>query len=82
MHVNLAMCYSRMVDYAMAGEEFQKAIELDSEHIDACLGLGNVHIRRGEMEEAIRVLERAVELDPSAEGLREKIDELRWRREP
>jgi len=69
----LARVHFERVDYCLQGEEglseaetfARKALALDSACAPALLVLGLVHHFRGEMAEAVRLLKRALESDPS-----------------
>lgn len=50
----------------MAGDEFEKAVQLDPSNAEAHAELGGFHTRRKEYDKALAELEKAVELDPDS----------------
>jgi hypothetical protein len=79
LHFALGVSLSYLDRYDEAADEFQSALRSDPTREDALVYLGNVELRMGDIEGAIRAFESALELDPSAEALRERIDELKQR---
>ena len=77
VRLNLGRCHFELEHYAQAITEFQTVLEMESENFEAHIYLGNIEIRRGNIEEAIREFEKALELNPSLNSLRDKITELR-----
>lgn len=61
-HYNLA-CFLSTHAGEMAVEEYKEAIELDPEYPDAHLNLGLTYADQGRVEEAMRELQTAIELD-------------------
>jgi tetratricopeptide (TPR) repeat protein len=55
---------------AEAEREYLEILVADSNDPDNWLGLGNVYLREGKTEEALRALDRAVQLDPNRADLR------------
>ncbi|MCJ7628501.1 MAG: tetratricopeptide repeat protein [Longimicrobiales bacterium] len=76
---NLGRCLFLLEDYDGAAEAFQTVLRIDPSNFDAFLHSGNIKIRKGDLEGALRDFESALELDPSVDSLREKISELRLR---
>ena len=54
------------LDFASAGDEFQRAVELSPNSVEAHQGLGDYYAAVGRLEEAVHEVERARELDPLA----------------
>jgi len=54
----------KLGQYALAEPQFRKAIAIDPGHWDALTNLGSFLIAEGRTEEAIRALQRAIELNP------------------
>jgi hypothetical protein len=79
LHFALGVSLSYLDRYDEAADEFQSALRSDPTREDALVYLGNVELRMGDIEGAIRAFESALELNPSAEALRERIDELKQR---
>ncbi|MFC1661400.1 tetratricopeptide repeat protein [Gemmatimonadota bacterium] len=77
VHLNLGRCHFALQDYEEALEEFQLALILDPENIDAYIHMGNIHIRLGDIDSAIGNFQNALDLDPTLDSLRDKIEELR-----
>lgn len=67
-------------DLAKAETMFRQTRELDSEAALGDFGLGLVALRRGQQEEAQRLLESAVTLDPDFSPARRELDGLQRRR--
>jgi tetratricopeptide (TPR) repeat protein len=79
IQLNMGRCYFALEDYDAATQALQAALRIDPKLIDAHLHLGNIKIRKGDLEGAVGDFERALELDPSQDALKEKISELRIR---
>ncbi len=78
-HLQLGIALFNLEDYDGAVTELQAAVRLDPEDEHALIQLGNIAIRKGDLERAAREFERALELNPNLEGMQEKIDELKAR---
>src|SRR6478609_2106296 len=63
-HYNLA-CFLSSHAAEMAIAEYKEAIELDPEYPDAHLNLGLTYADQGRMDEAMKELNTAIELDPA-----------------
>ncbi len=79
VHLNVGRAYFFQEDYDAAIGELQTALRIDPSNTDAVVHLGNIKVRRGDIEGALRDFERALELDPSLDSLREYITELERR---
>jgi tetratricopeptide (TPR) repeat protein len=80
-YLKIGRCRFLLEDNAGASREFETVLAMDPQNSEAHVHLGNIALRRGDLERAIGEFENALELDPSIDSLREKIDELRLRRE-
>lgn len=78
-YYNLGMYDAASYDKAIA--EFKRAIELNPEDAPAMFGLGAAFLQKGLPREAIRVLERAVELRPRYETARQILARAREKAE-
>jgi tetratricopeptide (TPR) repeat protein len=58
-------------DLARAEKEYLAIVEVVPNDPDDWMGLGNIYLRQGRTNEALRALDRAVELDPKRADLRE-----------
>jgi hypothetical protein len=58
-------------DLARAEKEYLAIVEVVPNDPDDWTGLGNIYLRQGRINEALRALDRAVELDPKRADLRE-----------
>ncbi|KGQ21067.1 tetratricopeptide repeat protein [Thermus filiformis] len=54
----------RLEDKEEAEAAFREALARDRGHLRALVNLGNLHLERGEVEEAIRLYQEALRLDP------------------
>jgi tetratricopeptide (TPR) repeat protein len=50
----------------MAGSEFEKAVELDPNNVEALAELGGFHLRQKDYEKALDELTKAIELNPDS----------------
>jgi tetratricopeptide (TPR) repeat protein len=80
-YLKIGRCRFLLEDNAGASREFETVLAMDPQNSEAHVHLGNIALRRGDLERAIGEFEDALELDPSIDSLREKIDELRLQRE-
>jgi tetratricopeptide (TPR) repeat protein len=79
MYFNLGIALYFLEDYDEATEAFQSALRIDPTNQDAFVHLGNIRLRQDDIEGAIGDFERALELDPSLDSVRERIEQLRQR---
>lgn len=83
LHKNLGDYLYRAQRYDDAFEALSRVVRLDVNHgSDVYLKLGNIHYRRGSMEEARLTWERALALDPENRIVRANLDALRQRHGP
>ena len=64
----LGECYEQLGDLEKAGHYYHESLKLAPMFPDAWLGLGIVEDLKGNMSEAIRLIEYAVDLDPENAG--------------
>lgn len=62
LHVNLAQSLVQAADLDAARTEFEQAVALDPDSLEALNGLGSLQIRAGRFQEARRTYERVLEL--------------------
>ena len=62
LHVGLGYARLAREEYAWARRSFDDALALDAEHEDALAGLGEVLMKFGQHEQALRTFERTLEL--------------------
>ena len=60
-----------------AKSDFEKALELDPTYVDAWLDLADIYIRQGDFDEAMRILEEALEATGQDQAILDKIKEMR-----
>ena len=65
-HFNLGMTLLSAGDFAEAANYFQRAIELEPDHIEALVNLGGLFGRARNLEMAVKTLQRAVDLRPDS----------------
>jgi predicted Zn-dependent protease len=65
LRMNLALSYFKMTECREALNMLNKVIEAQPRHIKALYIKGKVLIQTGETEEAIKVLNQSLQLDPS-----------------
>jgi tetratricopeptide (TPR) repeat protein len=73
----LGMVYFHQREDRSAERELKRVLELDPRFAGAYQVLGELSYRNDDLETAISYWEKAVELDPSAAGLREKLERVR-----
>jgi Flp pilus assembly protein TadD len=56
--------------------QFQKAIELDPDNVEAYVYLGKIHAEQDRRDEARKLYEKALELDPNHEDVRSSLAQL------
>jgi tetratricopeptide (TPR) repeat protein len=82
LHKNLGDYLYRAQRYDEAFDSLTRVVRLDAAHgADVYLKLGNIHYRRGAMDDARLTWERALEIDPNNRIVRANLDALR-RAEP
>ena len=63
-HVSAGFAQCMVQDYAKAAAEFEKAIELDPESFDAWYFFGRTKVHEGDLERALKLLQRAAQVRP------------------
>ncbi len=69
LHTATGLAYLRQEDLISARRYLREAVALDSGHYQSHLGLGYVYLKRQEYPQAIRSLQRSVELLATAQGV-------------
>ena len=78
LHKNLGDYLYRAQRYDEAFDAFTRVIRLDATHgADVYLKVGNIHYRRGAMDDARVAWERALAIDPTSRIVRANLDALR-----
>lgn len=63
-HCQLAATYMTLEQYDEAFESFEQALRLNAAHVDALVGRGEIHLRRGNVPAGLADFAKAVEQDP------------------
>lgn len=66
-------------DFKQASSRFSAALAKNDRYLPAWLGLADAHVGLGNDVEAIAALERALEIDPKREALRDRLELLRFK---
>lgn len=64
LHVRLGATYVKLGQPDRAIEEFEKALQLDPDHVDALRWVAMLHTSHGELDEAVAVYERLLNAQP------------------
>ncbi|MCP4726372.1 MAG: tetratricopeptide repeat protein [bacterium] len=78
-HFSIGMCCFYSKNYEKAEREFRKALEIDPQHFNSHISIGNIYLRKGDIKNALPELEKALKIFPDSPNLKKKIDELRKR---
>ena len=65
-HTHLAAAYARLERFDEAKAEYTRALELNIANVDALVGRGELYLRESNIAEALKDIQRALELDPQA----------------
>ena len=76
---DLGLSLFMLDQYAEASEAFQSVLRIDPGRYQAFIHLGNIKLREGDEAGAIRDFKRALEINPSLEGVLERIVQLEMR---
>jgi hypothetical protein len=76
-HLGLGIAYFNLRDDRYAERELLKTLELDPKASTAYQFLGELYYRKDDLETAVSYWEKAVALNPSATGLRERLERVR-----
>jgi tetratricopeptide (TPR) repeat protein len=74
-----ATVYYMMGDYTASVEDIRRTLALEPRHFGALSGMGLIYDAIGDTEAAVKVWEKALEIHPHMEGIRNRIRELRGR---
>ena len=66
-------------DFKQASSRFSAALAKNDRYLPAWLGLADAHVGLGNDVQAIAALERALEIDPKREALRDRLELLRFK---
>jgi Flp pilus assembly protein TadD len=73
LYVSVARIRERAGDIEQAAAQYQKALDLDSGHLDALVGYAHLEDRRGRFDEAIRLYQQAVKQYPDQPVVRNDL---------
>lgn len=76
MHTNLGRIHLAGGDLDSARKEFAAALELNPNHADALLAIGEVYRLEGRLSQAEHVVKRALQVDPNSIGALAQLAEL------
>ena len=65
-HCHLAACYYTRENYDLAMKHFERSLEINLSNVDALVGRGELHLRKGKIPEALADWKKAIDLDPEA----------------
>jgi tetratricopeptide (TPR) repeat protein len=77
---SLGWAYYQQGKYPEALRELKRAVEKANEDPVILEHLGDAYVKNGLDAEAVATWERALKLDPSADGVKKKIEETQQRR--
>ena len=66
MHFALAECYLKGRDWTLAQKNFERALQLNPDRMDAWYGLAEVYEKLGDYEYAIQPLQNALQTPATA----------------
>lgn len=64
LHVAMAKLHEKSNQFAMAEEQYRRALQMDAKYLDALLGLGRLQDRQGDFQAALNTYQRAVKYHP------------------
>ncbi len=64
-HFNLANCYRQQKLWTLACDSYRRVLSIQSNHAKSWEGLGNTLLDRGDVDEGIISLRRAIEIEPN-----------------
>jgi Tfp pilus assembly protein PilF len=76
-HLGLGIAYFHLRDDRYAERELKRAVEINPREATAYQYLGELSYRKDDLESAASYWEKAVELNPSADGLRARLERIR-----
>jgi Flp pilus assembly protein TadD len=65
-HCHLASVYARLERFDEAKAEYTRSLELNIANVDSLVGRGELYLRESKLAEALKDIQRALELDPQA----------------
>jgi Flp pilus assembly protein TadD len=65
-HCHLANVYARLERFDEAKTEYTRSLELNIANVDALVGRGELYLRESKLAEALKDIQKALELDPQA----------------
>ncbi|OHB81712.1 MAG: hypothetical protein A2W31_09365, partial [Planctomycetes bacterium RBG_16_64_10] len=65
-----------MDDYETALADFRQALEINSFHFDAAVGIGQCLLQQGDLAAALQIFRRALRLNPGLESVRAHVIQL------
>jgi tetratricopeptide (TPR) repeat protein len=74
-----ATVHYMMGDYTASVEDIRRTLALEPRHFGALSGMGLIYDALGDTEAAVKVWEKALEIHPHMEGIRDRIRELHGR---
>lgn len=74
-----ATAYYLMGDYDQSLKDCDEVIKRNPSHFGALSGYGLIYVQRGELEHALEYFERALEINPTLEGVEQSIALIRYR---
>ncbi len=77
MHYELGTAYLDSQMSAEAIAEFQKAIDIDPDFVDAHVSLGSVYLETGQLDEAETAAKAALRIDADSQPARQLLDEIK-----
>jgi tetratricopeptide (TPR) repeat protein len=72
-----AIAWYLLEEYDRSARDCQRAVELMPCHFGAWAGLGHCHAHRGQIVEAIKSYQRALQVNPHLDGIAQAVAELR-----
>jgi tetratricopeptide (TPR) repeat protein len=75
-YYKLGVRYFRRSMYQDASQQFEKALELDSKHVDSLIGLAASAFRLGDTEAAMEYSSEAIGIEPNSAKVRNAIGEI------
>ena len=73
-----AVAYYRLGHFDQSLSDCLQTLELNPYHFDAEVGMGQCYLERNDAFSAIACFRRALTLNPGLEGIRARVDYLRW----
>jgi len=67
-HLNLAQAYLGLNNFARAKQEYEKALELSSDDVQALNGLGMIYLREGDAAQAEELFKKAIRKAPDSDA--------------